>query len=898
MERFLVLTISGGVSGAVYSLLAVGLVLTYSTSGVFNFAHAAVAYTTAFLFFELNTGLGWPVWLAAIVSILVFAPALGFALDKLIFSHLARASQSARIVATVGMMIAIPQLALWVVDVAITTFDAHIPNGDNIFSPPGLGPVPKEVWHLTDSVRIDSNQLIVLIAAAVSAAGLWLVVQRTRVGLAMRAAVDRPDLAQARGVDTKRVSSVSWALGFGLAGLAGVVGAPLFSLAPATYTTILFVAATAAVLGGLRSLPLAFAGGLALGITQSWVAGYATFASSITGFSTAVPFLVLFLGLLVLNRDRGRVAGQVADADIPLEQGIDLPAWRRYAPWIVVGTAGALYFLFAADTYWQGLLVKGLAYAIIFLSFTLVVGAGGMVSLAQAGFVAIAAMTTGLLLSHGWPFVPAAAVGVAAAALAGAIVALPSIRLGGLALALATLALALIGERVLFSWNRFTNGSSGWRIPQPVIGPFDLRDARTTAITFAAVFAVLALLIRNLQRSRSWRAIVAVRTAPPAATSVGVSLTSSRLLVFALSAAVAGLGGVLLSAYNGGITSSSFPATVGLVWLSIVVLFGTRRTGAALVAGVVFAISPEVIGWFTDSTRIANILFGLGAVQLAKTPDGLLGGVRVGRRRRAPATDARPATEARPVADAAARVTAGGDRIAAEPPASGVALRSVTAGYGAVEVLHGIDLDVRAGQILAILGPNGSGKSTLCKAVAGLLPISGGGIVLDGADISRVPAHRRAARGIAYAPESRGIFPGLTVEENLSIALPRSADRATVYERLPRLGERRGLAAGNLSGGEQQMLALAPFVVQRPQVLVVDEPSLGLAPLIVEQVVGLLRELRDGGTAVLVVEEKASHLLEVADTIALFELGRITWSGAPSDLGEDQLADAYLARQS
>lgn len=887
MERFLVLTISGGVSGAVYSLLAVGLVLTYSTSGVFNFAHAAVAYTTAFLFFELNTGLGWPVWLAAIVSIVGFAPALGFLLDKLIFSHLARASQSARIVATVGMMIAIPQLALWVVDVAITTFDADIPNGDNIFSPPGLGPVPKEVWHLTDSVRIDSNQLIVLIAAAASAGGLWLVVQRTRLGLAMRAAVDRPELAQARGVDTKRVSSVSWALGFGLAGLAGVVGAPLFSLAPATYTTILFVAATAAVLGGLRSLPLAFAGGLLLGMAQSWVAGYATFASSITGFSTAVPFLVLFVGLLVLNRDRGRVAGQVADADIPLETGRELPAWRRWAPWVAAGTAGSIYFLFAADAYWQGLLVKGLAYAIIFLSFTLVVGAGGMVSLAQAGFVSIAALTTGLLLSHGWPFLPAAGVGVAAAACAGAIVALPSIRLGGLALALATLALALIGERVLFSWDRFTNGSSGWRIPQPVLGPFDLRDARTSAFTFAAVFAVLALGLRNLQRSRSWRAIVAVRTAPPAATSVGISLTSSRLLVFAMSAAVAGLGGVLLSAYNGGITAANFPATVGLVWLSIVVLFGTRRVGAALAAGIAFAISPEVIGWFTDSTRVANILFGLGAVQLAKTPDGLLGGVRV--RRRAAAT---APTGRAPSADSPS-----GSPVPVGPPGTGLALRGVRTGYGAVEVLHGIDLDVPAGRITALLGPNGSGKSTLCKAVAGLLTVDAGAVLLDGTDVTRLAPHRRAARGIAYAPESRGIFPGLSVDENLAIALPRHSDRARVYERLPRLGERRLLTAGNLSGGEQQMLALAPFVVQRPTVLVVDEPSLGLAPLIVEQVVELLRELRDGGTAVLVVEEKASHLLDVADTIALFELGHITWCGAPSDLGEDQLADAYLARQ-
>lgn len=879
MDRLLVLTISGGVSGAVFSLLAVGLVLTYSTSGVFNFAHAAVAYTTAFLFFELNTGLGWPVWLSAVVSIVLFAPALGVVLDRLIFTHLADASQSARIVATVGMMIAIPQIALWIVDIAITTFDATIPNGENIFSPPGLGPVPKHVWHVTDSIRVDSNQLIVLVAAAGSALVLWVVVQRTRVGLFMRASVDRPELARARGIDTRRVSSISWALGFGLAGLAGVVGAPLFSLTPATYTIVLFIAATAAVIGGLRSLPFAFAGGILLGVAQSLVAGYATFASSITGFSTAVPFIVLFAGLLLLNRDRGRVAGQVAEADVPLTLGDDRPWLRRCGPWIVAGLAVSIYFVFVADIYWQGLMLKGLAYSVIFLSFTIVVGAGGMVSLAQASFVTIASLTTGLLMSHGWPFVPATAVGVAAAALAGVVVALPSIRLGGLALALATLSLALIGERVLFSWNRFDNDSSGRKIRPPVIGPLDLRDPVTMAVTFATVFGALAWMLRNLQRSRSWRAIVAVRTAPPAATSVGVSLTASRLLVFAFSAAVAGLGGVLLSSYNGGITASSFPAATGLVWLSIVVLFGTRRTGAALVAGMVFAVSPEVISWFTDSTRVALILFGLGAVQLAKTPDGLLG-VSASRRkvRRGSARNAEAS-------------------VAAPPLDVGLSMRAVAAGYGPVEVLHGVDLDVEPGTIVAILGPNGSGKSTLCKAAAGLLAVGGGSVALDGQDVTRLEAHRRAAAGVGYAPESRGIFPGLTVEENLAIALPRAADRALVYERFPRLAERRTLDAGNLSGGEQQMLALASFVVRRPRVVIVDEPSLGLAPLVVAQVVELLRELRDQGCAVLVVEEKASHVLGVADRVALIDLGRITWHGPASDVDAERIAAAYLARE-
>ncbi|HEX7097374.1 MAG TPA: branched-chain amino acid ABC transporter permease [Acidimicrobiales bacterium] len=361
MEKFLALSVSGAVSGAIYSLLAVGLVLTYSTSGVFNFAHGAVAFATAFVFYELNTGLGWPVWLAALVSIVLFAPLLGLLLDKVIFRRLVQASQSARVVATVGMMIAVPSIALWVVDILIGTFDADIPNGDNIFSPPGLGPVPKKVWSLGDQIRIDSNQLVALVAAAVSALGMWLLVNHSRIGLHMRAAVQRPGLAQARGIETAKVSGFSWALGFGLAGLAGVVGAPFFSLTPATYTTVLFVAATAAVLGGLRSMPLAFVGGIVLGLAQSLIAGYATFASNITGFSTSVPFAFLFVGLLVMNRERGRVAGQVAEDDVPADHHSDLSVVRRALPWAIAVVAFCVYLFFIADTYWQGQLTKGLA---------------------------------------------------------------------------------------------------------------------------------------------------------------------------------------------------------------------------------------------------------------------------------------------------------------------------------------------------------------------------------------------------------------------------------------------------------------------------------------------------------------------------------------------------------
>ncbi len=684
-----------------------------------------------------------------------------------------------------------------------------------------------------------------------------------------------------------------------LAGLAGVVGAPLFSLTPANYTVILFIAATAAVIGRLRSIPMAFVGGIVLGLAQSLFAGYATFAESITGFSTSVPFIVLLVGLLVLGHERSRVAGQVAEVAAMPDYHADVSRLRRIVPWAIAIAAFSVWLLVLADDFWRGLLVKGLAYSLIFLSFVVVTGIGGMVSLAQATFVTMASLMTGLLVSHGWPFLPAAIVGVVAAAIAGLLVALPSVRLGGLALALSSLALALLGEKVLFAWTSFGNSNYGWKLPPPKLGPVDLDDQRTLGIVLMVIVGLVVLLIRNLVRSASGRAIAAVRTAPPAASAIGLSLIRGKLWVFALSAGIAGLGGVMIGTYNGSVTNVSFPAGVGLAWLAIVVLFGIRKPSGAVIAGVVFSISPQVIGWATDSTRIADILFGLGAVQLAKTPDGVLANFsKQSYERRMKRRAKREAVVAEVDADTEltdAAIATNGVAVGADLAADAVLeLTGVVGGYGPVEVLHGIDVRIAPGTITALLGSNGAGKSTLCLTAAGGLASAAGSIQVGGTDVTRSLGSRRARHGIAYAPESRGVFPGLSVEENLTLVLAKAADREVVYERFPVLGERRKLAAGSLSGGEQQMLALAPLVVHPPRVLIADEPSLGLAPRIVEQVMGLLVEMRNRGTAVLVVEEKATHVLPVADQVAFLELGRVTWSGPASEVDAEALAASYL----
>jgi ABC-type branched-subunit amino acid transport system ATPase component len=177
--------------------------------------------------------------------------------------------------------------------------------------------------------------------------------------------------------------------------------------------------------------------------------------------------------------------------------------------------------------------------------------------------------------------------------------------------------------------------------------------------------------------------------------------------------------------------------------------------------------------------------------------------------------------------------------------------------------------------------------------VAGLLPAAEGTIFLRGTDITAVPPHRRAGR-LMLAPEARGIFPSLSVEDNLAVRLPRAADRERVYERFPVLAPRRNIAAGSLSGGEQQILAMAPLLLRPPEVVIADEPTLGLAPLIVATITGLFTELRAQGTTLLLAEERAKVILDIADQVILLELGRILWAGPRPDLREDQLAAIYL----
>jgi len=222
--------------------------------------------------------------------------------------------------------------------------------------------------------------------------------------------------------------------------------------------------------------------------------------------------------------------------------------------------------------------------------------------------------------------------------------------------------------------------------------------------------------------------------------------------------------------------------------------------------------------------------------------------------------------------------------------------------YGKIEALKGVSLSVGAGQITCLLGPNGAGKTTLMMSIAGILQPRRGSIRLEGGELVGLSPARIVARGVALVPENRLVFPQMSVRENLMAGAYQRGNRAEVaadiermYDRFPRLRERREQIAGTLSGGEQQMLAVARALMSRPRLLLMDEPSLGLAPLIVDEIFHIVAELNRDGTSIFLVEQNAHMALKVAHHFYLMEQGRVTFDGTPGQLAEDEVIHrAYL----
>ncbi|MEV5718471.1 ABC transporter ATP-binding protein [Amycolatopsis mediterranei] len=227
-------------------------------------------------------------------------------------------------------------------------------------------------------------------------------------------------------------------------------------------------------------------------------------------------------------------------------------------------------------------------------------------------------------------------------------------------------------------------------------------------------------------------------------------------------------------------------------------------------------------------------------------------------------------------------------------------VQDINVHYGKIAALKGMSIQVGEGEIVSLIGANGAGKTTTLKTISGLRPLTSGKILFNGQDISKTPGHKRVLLGIGQSPEGRGVFPGMTVQENLLMgAYTRKddlqADLDEVYELFPRLNERRTQFGGTMSGGEQQMIAIGRALMTKPKVLLLDEPSMGLAPMLIAQIFDIIREINKRGTTVLLVEQNAQQALKLSDRAYVLETGRVVKSARGADLLDDpQVRAAYL----
>jgi branched-chain amino acid transport system permease protein len=612
MDTFLVYLIIGIVTGALYSIAAAGLVLTYATSRVFNVAHGAIGMVMAYLMYTLWVQQGLPEWLALVICVLVVAPAVGVLLDWAVMRWLERASVAQRLVVTLTLLILCQGLAslIWGRGENITEV---MPS---IFSSSTFSPI--------SGLNVTYDQLADVIVAAVVAGGLWLLLKRTRIGTMMRGVVDDRDLTQLNGLNPRMVTSLSWAIGTALAALAAILLAPGVSMDITTLSLLVVSAYGAAIVGGLTSLPWAFVGAMILGIGSSFMVGYLPPTNLFQNVTDAAPFILLFI-VLSLRRPRYGEQERIASFREPRPPRL----WKMIAL-IVAGVVLVILAVPHLSGVYQLVVGNGIIYAGILLSLILVTGMAGQVSLAQFSFlgfgdVLLSHLTTGAHL----PYWAALIVATVSTGLLGAIVALPALRLRGLYLALSTLAFALLMDNVFFASSAiFPQQGAGIPDPPPSIFGLTARSYTSVAAVAVVFVGLCAVGILVLRQRHFGRALAALRDAPAAASALGLNVVRTKLIVLALASGMAGLMGCLYGSLFQQALSSQFVYLNSLTALLILSIYGVTSVSGAFVGAGFFSIFYLMIpNWITNQNIVSAIQplgIGLAVFALAQHPEGAI----------------------------------------------------------------------------------------------------------------------------------------------------------------------------------------------------------------------------------------------------------------------------------
>lgn len=600
MQELLAFTIVGLVTGCIYAMTATGLVVTYTTTGIFNFAHGAVGMISAFMFWQLWQGWHVNVFLSLVLVLGVLAPAFGVLIERVLMRPLYGAPVDITVVVTLGLLLALVGLA-------------------NIIWSPGEQRLLPQFFNgsgfRAGQVLVTYHQLITVAVAVGIALGLRVLFGGTRTGIAMRAVVDNPDLLAMAGGRPIRIQQLAWALGSSLAAVAGILLAPLAQLDILLLTLLVVNGYAAAMIGRLRALPATVIGALLIGLGQRYALGYAPGSGFLSKIQNVIPMFVLFVVLIVLKQDRLRTAtfaGAVAPRVASLRSSLAWGGVLVVSAFVLSQVLGDVNIRTATN---------GVALGLVLLSLVLLTGYGGMVSLGQMAFVGIGAFSMGKLGGGG------SLVGIVAAvvisAVIGGLIALPTLKLRGLYLALATFAFATVMDQAVFVQAFGTGGAL--QVDRPKLPGIPTQSDGAFLVFCAAVFALVSIGLLALRRSSFGRRLVALNDSPAACATLGVNINNTKLITFAMASGLAGLGGALYGGVPGQVSPLDFAALLSLVVLLLARVGGINTCTGALLGAMTFALFPVLQKAVPSLANLQYLLTGLAAIAVGRDPNGLGG---------------------------------------------------------------------------------------------------------------------------------------------------------------------------------------------------------------------------------------------------------------------------------
>ncbi|MDO8390360.1 MAG: ATP-binding cassette domain-containing protein [Actinomycetota bacterium] len=894
MSDLLPFIITGLVTGMIYGLAGTGLVLTFKTSGIFNFGHGAILTAACLLFYWLRVTLEWDWKVGAFVSIAIAGPLLGFLLE-MVARNLSRQRTTMKIVGTVGLTVMVPALCL------VFYPESKVGLRVERFIP--FSNRARYRYRIFD-VNIFGDQLVTGGVAIVGVVALYCVFRFSRLGLKMRAAVDDPDLLELLGTSTIRVQRMAWMIGSTFAAVSGILVLPYASLEPFSLVFLATYAFGASAIGGFTSIPLTFIGGLAIGIVQD-VIGYVITDhnwTTVDGLTDALPFLVLFVVLLVIPKHRlaPRASAEArpplswtGPIELRLGTGVIALAVLLLIPQVV--TDKLPFFTF------------GLCQAILMLSLGLLVKTSGQVSLCHGTFAAIsAAAFSQFTVGAGIPWLPALFLAGLVAVPVGALVALPAIRLHGVYLALATYGFGILVTRLFFPQNWMFFSYAGGR---KIRTPFGSTDPHTRYYVIMAVLVVCAIVIALISSSRLGRVLRGMSGSPSAVSTLGLSTSVTKVIVFCISAFMAGIAGVM---YGVALTTVDGSTTVfqpfnSLVLIAILALAPFREPWYA-----VFGAFTAVIPAFFSGDRTPNVLnamFGLFAIMIA---------LRGGHPPMNPKLAAFFGRFGRKRAHEEFEVTRPIRSVASDSP--GLEVDDLRVQFGGIRAVDQFSLRAPLGRITGLIGPNGAGKTTTFNAISGINRNVDGDIRFHGRNVSRMSSPARARMGLGRTFQLMELCDELSVRENVALGYeaPKVGSRV-VRQIVAPPHERRSMAectaqsldlcgishlaeqqAGALSTGERRLVELARCLSGPFDLLLLDEPSSGLDREETVRFAEVLQHVVESrGCGILLVEHDMSLVMKVCDYIFVLDFGRPIFDGTPAEVASsDVVRAAYLGSES